>query len=207
MEKDSKNTFIESITPETANLVSSLGEVALDNLNLVDGVLKEIPIISSIISAGKLGFTINNILFLNKFMTFIKSSENIKNSQAFDSFREKISDPKQKEKISNHLLELIDKTIVEEKIKIYSKLFDKFVKNEINWERFYILTLTVYDLHILGIEFLKELLKDFDLKKTKGVPRDYREGYLSTAGLSQRNGAQIKISDLGKELFEFGIKD
>ncbi len=206
MEFETNKTIIDSITPETANILSNLGEVVIDNLDLVDGVLKDIPIVSSVISFGKIGFTINNQLFIKKFTLFIKSSENVKNSEAFSAFKLEISDPDKREKIANHLLEIIDKTIEEEKIKIYSKLFDKYVNGILTWDEFYIMTLTVYDLHILGIQFIKEILTNNDLEKNISVPRDFREGYLTTAGLSQRNGAQIKISDHGKKLYKLGFQ-
>ncbi|MCG6146575.1 hypothetical protein [Leptospira bandrabouensis] len=205
MEFETNKILIDSITPETANILSNLGEVVIDNLDLVDGVLKEVPIVSSLISFGKIGFNVSNQLFLKKFALFIKASENVKNSAAFASFKKEISNPDKREKVSHHLLEIIDKTIEEEKIRIYSTLFDKYVNGILTWDEFYILTLTVYDLHILGIQFLKEILDDSDLDKNISVPRDFREGYLATAGLSQRNGAQIKISDHGKKLYIYGF--
>ncbi|WP_157495763.1 hypothetical protein [Flavobacterium sp. WG21] len=123
-----KDSDINGITTEWS-------EVFLDTF-LEDGIIKEIPIISTIIGIGKTGVKINEMLFLKKILYFISQLNDI---PAKD--REKVIDEideskKYRIKIGEKLLYIIDKCDDHEKSEIIGKLFSVFLKGSISYESF-----------------------------------------------------------------------
>ena len=209
MTKESKNTleesFYKTISDPAFNITSDMIEIGIDNI-LDEGILKDIPIVNSLRSIVKAGFSISERLFLKKLSKFMVSSKTDRNSEKFKNFIKKIESKNEKDELSLYLLELLDKTTEQIKIPLYSKLFDYIINNELDWNDFFHLSICLNNLHPLGIDFIKEIMGNATSKENINIPRDYRENFLSSAGLSSRYGAQIHLNELGKKLYSYCIK-
>jgi len=71
------------------NIVSDFAELSVDSI-LQEGVLKDIPIVSTLISLTKVGISINDKLFLKKILYFINNIKDVpvewKVPQTLDTF-------------------------------------------------------------------------------------------------------------------------
>ena len=61
-----------SIKPEVSSVIAELGEIGLDSL-MDDGILKEIPIISTAVAAYNIGNTIRERYSVAKLYAFIQA--------------------------------------------------------------------------------------------------------------------------------------
>lgn len=92
-EKSVSLAMRETISSEHLNVLEDIGEVVFDT-TLNEGLLKEIPVISTIVGAGKLVANIKDYLFVNKLISFLYP---IKDTRAED----RIKAIEQWEKIQN----------------------------------------------------------------------------------------------------------
>ncbi len=75
--KNIENEIIKSIkSPELTNLAEKYAEIGIDAI-MSEGFLKDIPIVGSIISIGKLGVNISNVIFVKKLIRFLVSLDSI----------------------------------------------------------------------------------------------------------------------------------
>lgn len=73
---DQGNSLIKSICSDSLNLVSDITEASMDSI-LSDGLLKEIPIIGSVVNLIKVGLTIKDRLFFKKLIIFLREIEKV----------------------------------------------------------------------------------------------------------------------------------
>lgn len=123
-----KDSDLKGVTTEWS-------EVFLDTL-LEDGIIKEIPIISTIIGIGKTGIKINEMLFLKKILYFISQVSDITAEEREKVISEIDESQKYRIKIGEKLLYIIDKCDDHEKAEIIGKLFSVFLKGLISYESF-----------------------------------------------------------------------
>lgn len=199
--KKLEDSLLSTITDPTIDITSDAMEIIIDNV-LADGILKDIPVVNTIKSVIKAGFSIRERAFLSKLFQFMNSSSIDRNSMQFKKFFAKVDKKNQKNELSRYLLELIDKTTEYQKIPLYSKIFDFIINNELDWKNFYYLSISLDKLHPIGIGFLNELMENSNKDgKSINVPRDEREGFLTSAGLTSRYGKQVHINEYGKKLY------
>jgi hypothetical protein len=137
---------------ELKNLAGDISEVALDNLINHD-LLREIPVIKSLINITK-GFSqIKDQLFLKKIIAFLSQSKKIKAEERRIMIDKIDNSKKYRLKIGEKLLYLIDKSDDWEKAELLSVFFNAFIKNKITYEEFIKTSkifekLTIYDLQV-----------------------------------------------------------
>lgn len=124
----------QSITEECSELVSSITEVTLDSV-LEDGLLKDIPIITSAISIYKLGTSLRERHELLKLYHFVKS---LNNGMQDKQQREKYilnfqNDQKIRNKELAYLMVVLDKYINLDKPKMLAKIYLSYLNGEITW--------------------------------------------------------------------------
>ena len=90
------------------NVTIGLAEVALDNL-LKDGIIKDVPIINTILGFGKASLAIKERLFLKKIIYFISGLSSIPINKRNQMIDEIDSSGKYRTRVGEKLLYIIDK--------------------------------------------------------------------------------------------------
>lgn len=120
---------------ELSNIASDIGEIILDS-TLEDGILKDIPIIGTIINLGKGYMSIQDRIFSRKILSFLLQLKDIpiqKRNQAI----QKIEDSKEERiKVGDKLLYLIERSDDHIKSEILGKVFAEYIKENINYDEF-----------------------------------------------------------------------
>lgn len=138
MDNNKKSVFVDplihSIDRHVEALITNVAEVGID-VFLDEGVLKEIPIISSVISFYKIGHSIKELAYIKKLSIFIQE---LNNGIADDEKRkEYISQIEADRNRSQHeieyLLLMIDRVIQYEKSRQLAKLYLSYLNKDINW--------------------------------------------------------------------------
>lgn len=112
-----------------------IAEIGLDTF-LDEGVLREVPLIGSIVNIVRSGFSIRDKLFIRKLCTFLIPLSNIP-EQEKEKFAGKLdTDPKLKRKVGDNLILLLDRLDDLEKPQFLADAFKAYIRGDISYEDF-----------------------------------------------------------------------
>lgn len=127
--------FKELINSDFGKISKDILEIPLDSF-IENETLKKIPIFGTIVNLYNLGSTINDKIFANKLIHFLKELEGI-NPDIIQREIQYIDDSKEyKHKVGEKILEIINRIDSEEKPKIIGRLFKNFLLKNINYKEF-----------------------------------------------------------------------
>jgi hypothetical protein len=132
------------LVPEVVSVIADKGmtelladqaEAALD-LALDEGVIKEIPVVGSLVKLYKVGVGVREHLFLKKLLRFLRQLESVSDEER-QEFRERVSkDPEYRNKVGEKILLLLERADEMEKPALIGKAFAAYLQNQINYEQF-----------------------------------------------------------------------
>ena len=134
-EKSLSIAFANSLTEESISCISEFAEIGLDTI-MEDGILKDIPIISTAISLYKIGSSIKERHNLKKLLIFLNEiNKGIVGEEKLKKYREKFqSNEKFRNQEIEYLLVLIDRYIDYDKPQMLAKLYLAYLDGIIFWE-------------------------------------------------------------------------
>lgn len=203
----------EIITP-SIDLAIEYAELGLDEF-LTDGILKEIPIIKSLYSVGKLGFSVKERFFVKKLFTFLKEFHTRKiDEDKINDFKEKFdANSKYRNKVTEHLIVYLDALLGIDKAKIFANLFRAHIQGYFEWEHFLHLSSCLNAINPKAFPFLIELSKyNFEIAEEPSKRTIERNGeneaLLYSCGIAYETSSwssAFNISELGIDLAKYGL--
>lgn len=195
LEQTIKNSDLQNVT-------ISLAEAIMDSL-MGDGVVKDIPIIGTIVGLGKGTIGIKEHLFLKKIIFFISELKDIPPSKRFEMIEKINCSGNFRIKVGEKLLYIIDKCDDHEKSQITARLFSAFLSEKINYDEF---LRAAHIIEGLMAEDLKWFLNNGWEHEDEWEEYDrwnYEDGYLriddvgniATSGLFEIISPEIRIED------------
>ena len=136
MNKNSLSVALaDSLKEESIACISEFAEIGLDAI-MDDGILKDIPILSTAVAVYKIGSSIKERNNLKKLIVFLNALNNdILDQQKRDEYRQKInSNDKFRNQEIEYLLVLIDRYISYDKPQLLAKLYLAYLDGFIIWE-------------------------------------------------------------------------
>lgn len=134
--KKISNSFGQTLKDSNLQNVSiGIAETLSDSL-LEDGLLKDIPVIGTIVGLGKTSIKITDLLFLKKVISFLSELEDISVDVRKEMIDKIDSSEKFRIKVGEKLLYIIDKCDDYENAQYVSKLFAGYLEKEINYPDF-----------------------------------------------------------------------
>lgn len=227
MEENANNKIIDataqSIIDYGLDSMVDISEIALDTL-LEESILKEIPIVKTVVNLSKIGFAIREKHMLKKTLMFInKLNSNGVASIEYVKYKSKL---KNKDKILykelENILIIIDRIIEENKSIILANLFYNYILKNITWEEFQELSVIVDNIFINDLPELVNIYEKRDLTmndiinqisfnrlKTQNLVMDFKSTVRGENGnisffYSEKD---YVITSLGIKLYEYGIKN
>ena len=161
-EKDFKERTLsvalgETLKSESVGCITELAEVGLDSI-LEEGVLKDLPIISTAVAIYKIGDSIKDRHNLKKLMVFLNEiNKGIVDEQKRQEYQQKFqsNDGFRNQEIE-YLLVLIDRYISYDKPQMLAKLYLAYLDGILTWEEVTMYS-EIIDRFIYGdLELLKE---------------------------------------------------
>lgn len=198
---------------ELSDVFSDLAEVGLDQI-FENDVIKELPIIGSVASVVKAGFSIRDRLFARKVLHFLKEVS-VADQESREKFAQKISTGRTREKAGESLLLLLDKLDDMAKPTILGRIIRAAIQGEIEYEESLKLGAIVNRVYLADLLVLP--LAELDM----GIDFDVAES-LASAGLlrrriepniySQEDGGEASLTfyemnSLGRTLSRFLAED
>jgi len=200
------DVFEETIKEgELQTITKEITETLIDG-TLDDGLLKDLPLIGSFFGLIKASANIKDRLFTKKILAFLSNLENIDDAKKVKIINEINTSGKYKTKIGEKLLYIIDKCYDAEKAEIVAKLFNGFLKKEINYDDF------LRASECLDKVFIPDLLYFIDDRKSE-YDVNIKEESLIFAGLIKleqiapsldKKSGEIEDSELSYKITRIG---
>ena len=157
---------------DLANIGTDLGEITVDSA-LEEGVLKDIPVISTLRALWKTSVAVRDELFLKKLVQFLAGLHDIPPHERKKMIDRLENDDSYAQKVGEHIIILLDRLDNMRKPALLAKAFRAYIKGEIgaqDLQRFlYVIDRAIYS----DLTFLKAYLAD------EKVPAAVIQGYVN----------------------------
>ena len=130
------NSLEETIKDsDLQNVTIGLSEIIFDKL-IDNGIVKDIPIIGTVVGLGKATLGIKERLFLKKIIYFISELKNIPQDKRRRIVEKIDGSGKFRTKVGEKLLFIIDRCEDHEKVQIIARLFAAFLSQKLSYKEF-----------------------------------------------------------------------
>ncbi len=155
--KDLPSALCDSITDEAKSAITDILEVGLDSV-FEDSPLKDVPLLSTVVSLYKIGNSIKERHYIKKLDEFIHTLNNgLAGDAQIKKFRDRIlHDQEKSEKELEYILILVDRYISNGKSTIIAKLYLSYLDNKLTWEEFTMYSEVTDQLFIKDLDFLRK---------------------------------------------------
>lgn len=131
LSKDFKESILSS---EAANLAQDYSEIALDSI-LKDGVLKDLPIIGTVLGLYKMGYSIKERHTIKKILTFLNCMNDISGDEK-EKFVERLNDEDKNGELFEKLLITLDRLDETIKAEMIGNLFRMYIMDVFDRQMF-----------------------------------------------------------------------
>lgn len=193
---------------DLTHLATNLGEIAIDSV-MEDGVLKDIPIIGSVINVIRFGNSLNKHFTIKKIYKFLFQLQDIPIEKRLSKVNEINNSGEYLSSVGEMVMEILDKIESDGKPEMVGKLFAAFIKEEITFQEY--LKFSHYIKSVFYYELLS--LKNHDENKFFYGNNDGQlQGFGLTTniidewgGAKASPGAQGSITELGIKLVKHAM--
>lgn len=154
--KKISNSFEETIKDSdfqslTSGVIEAVGDSFID-----DSLLKDIPILGTLIGLGKTTYKISDLIFTKKIITFLCGIKNLDPQLRKDTIEKINSSNKFSTKVGEKLIMIIERSNEYENVHYISKLFCALIQKEITYREFVKASLIINSIAVTDLnEFLK----------------------------------------------------
>lgn len=181
-------------------------EIGLDAF-VTNDILKEIPIVKTVVGVVKSGLKVKEIFFAKKILTFLKEFHSGKlPPNKVDEFREKFTaDEKYREKVMEQVMIFNDTFLQVEKSKVFANLFAAHINDKYGWDDFINLSLCLEKMNMYAVGLLGEMA-NYEKPFQGAYHRDnYNVPLLTSSGIIEVWGTHLSITPFGIYMYYFGI--
>ncbi|MEC7771806.1 MAG: hypothetical protein VX798_11525 [Bacteroidota bacterium] len=186
-------TLVES---DLSDVTTDVLESLLDKGVFEDDLLKDIPIINSIIGLGKTVNSVQNYLFTKKILSFLNGLSKIGQGKRKEIISKIESDSKYNQTVGSKLLFILDNAQDHITDKLISKLFIAFIEEKLTYKEFCKSSMIInktdyYDLQT----FLQIPDKAYGKNGTEGLGLEEIDNFLINAGLCSAETSKVTVDD------------
>lgn len=196
------------------DISTDLAEIAIDKI-LVDGILKELPIVKSLTTITKGAFAIKDLYFNKKILTFFQELHNKNiNDEEYEKFINKFqADKTYRNKVVEQIVILNDRFIDAQKSKILANLLKAHIYHKIDFTTFMEISQALEAINSKGLKVITQLNKLTDINEqtyqnASDTGENIRDGFfLLSAGLGFLvNERIVRLNKFGVCLLKYGIE-
>ena len=177
------------------NITIDLAETFSDAL-LEDGLLKDIPIIGTIVGLTKVAISLNERLLIKKLLYFISELNNIDQEKRNKLISEIDNSEKERVKVGEKLLFIIDKSEDHITAKYIAIIFKAFLNEQISYSEFLRCSTIIQKIFIQDLdEFIETKVEDIEtISKYNNALSDFQNS-LITSGICATETERVSIRD------------
>lgn len=211
MEKDKlSENFKKELVNNSLDLGMDYSEIFVDEL-IDNEVIKEIPIVKTVVSGIKIFSSIREKFNLKKYLVFLEHFHRGEiEEDNYNEFRDKINtDKKYHDEILEKTMLIIDRLDEIRKLKILGRLFVRYVNKEIDWSYFQTLSACLEKMNVKCLSILSDYSEkewaNFESNRNKIDIED--QCLMVSSGIAMNHGSHFIINKFGKDIYEIGIKE
>jgi hypothetical protein len=185
---------------EAKDLAVDWGQFGLDAL-LDEGVLKNAPMLGTVVRICTMTKTIRDRLFVRKVWNFLRACPTFDDLEKLGFVREHLDDPHKAKKLGNAIVLMLDKLDDLEKTELLAKMFGALVRKHIDYSDFRRLAAGVDRAFIEDLKILAAQPPRPEHNMEKFLRLLEPAGFVYTGGGRSRggvHGTRTDISSLGK---------
>lgn len=134
--KDKISTLVKSLNiSDLSSVLQDFIENMIDS-DLKDGILKDIPVINSLIALSKTAISIRDQFLIQKLKSFLDGIKDITSEERNRFLKDIENDPKYGERVGEHLILLLDRLDDLSKTEMITKLFRAYLRDDITYREF-----------------------------------------------------------------------
>lgn len=207
-------------TTEYKDVLADISEVAIDSI-LEDGVIRDIPVIGSLVGLARGTISIRDRIYAKKILRFLLEFKDIPTEEIQSRIDKLATDPKERQRLGEHLLLLLDRLNDMGKPALLSKAFLAFLEQRINRVEFQGLAHAIDVILLDNIGKFKEFMQtEFYVAVREADPNFLQAGlmeiYLGEIDITPRlvdesshryaDAGTYRASHLGKLFYEEVVK-
>lgn len=182
-----------------ADVLADAAEAALDDL-MTDGVLKNVPIVGSLIKVAKAGFGISDYIFLKKVARFLYELRDVPEADRHEFIGLMQTDADHKRKVGEALVLLLDRMDDMSKPGLLARAFKAYLQGRITYDTFRRIGFAIDTLFLGFLELIA------DPRRLSDMPQDVQWN-LASSGILTPSGMPANRSGVNfpsYSLTEFG---
>lgn len=196
------------------DISTDLAEIAIDKI-LVDGILKELPIVKGLTTITKGVFAVKDLYFNKKILVFFQELHNdTLNDKEYEEFINKFrNDKSYRDNVVEQIVILNDRFIDTYKSKILANLLKAHIYHKIDFTTFMEISQALESVNTKGLKVMTQLNKlttinEQTYQNTSNTGESIRDGFfLLSAGLGYLVSTRItRLNKLGVCLLKYGIE-
>lgn len=213
MSESISNSILNNISEQNlGETLIDIAEISIDSI-LEDGLIRDIPILSTIVNITKTSVSIRDRIFAKKVLLFLKELDKcpIKTRK---NFLESISlKPKKKEKLGETLIIILERINDMQKPSIIANLFIAYMENDITYQDFTKISGIVGNVQLEDLLFLKNKNKPLNQLPIDNLEYLAMNGLMNIGIMGPHNSRDLAYgstiiytpNSLAHKLFKFGF--
>ena len=206
--KNTSNEIGKALVSNNLDNALDYAEIGLDAF-VSDDILKEIPIVKTVVGVVKSGLKVKEIFFTKKILTFLKEFHSGKlPKEKLSKFQYEFdNNEKYREKVLQEIMVFNDTFLQIEKSKVFANLFAAHLNDAFGWDDFINLSYCLNQLNMFGVPLFDDMA-EFKNPFYGGIYDDTKQLYplLSNSGTISIWGNHLDITPYGIYMFHYGIK-
>ena len=196
LEVSLRETILQS---ELLSLVQNAGEIGFDSL-LDDGLLKDIPVLNSMLAIGKIWGNVRDYLFAKKMLAFLRSISSLSENERQKLIHRLDSDEKFSKYAGEQIIELLSRIDSERKAVLVATALKLYAREEIDSVQLQRINYAIDRFMLCDIEALRSFYENTEGNPKKDDPATanfinaglaYVQSGYGTGGISPNETAQL----------------
>lgn len=195
-DKLSSSLGMTLVKSDLSGVTTNLLETILDGEIIEEGILRDIPIINSIIGLGKTVNSVQNFLFTKKILSFLTGLNNISVEKRNGIISKIDSDQKYNQSVGSKILFILDNAQDHISAKLIAKLFVAFIKEKLTYQEFCKASMIINKIDFYDLEVFLELPDEaYGNRGTEGLGLEEVDNFLIVAGLCSAETSEVSVED------------
>ena len=142
------------ISPRLADVAKEYAEIGIDSV-LTDGLLKDIPLLNTLVAVGRLGLSLNDRVFAKKIFRFLTSLSELSTSERQSMLDRLENEDSFRGEVGGRLIEILDRVDSYSKPEMIARAFRAYAMEDIDFDM------------LSRLNFAVERLPHYDIKQVR----------------------------------------
>lgn len=151
------SSLVETLrSDDVASIATEVSELGIDAA-IEDGLLKDIPVVGTIVSLTKVGFTVRDRLFVRKLVKFLSGLDSVSVDDRRNMVEKLEADPDYGRNAGEHLIEILEKIDTYRKPFMTARAFSAYVSGRIDAKTLHRLNYAIERIPFYEIDMVRKV--------------------------------------------------